>query len=179
MVEKGVGDAIAYSAKQFTDLEMKYVKGFLDEVGGSRELAVYLFNASGDNFELIDQLVVHGKTTQGVSRTTVKPGETVSWKACKQSYALYGTQIYTAFSVKGESRFIFLGNENPLAGAAKAWSRVYKDSSWGSGLESFHNIHESKAHANHKKSTSGELHGTVNCFSDTDGVVFRYVFQNN
>ena len=48
---------------------MKYVKGFLEEVGGSRELAVYLFNASRFDLELIDQVVVHGKTTQGVSRT--------------------------------------------------------------------------------------------------------------
>jgi hypothetical protein len=62
-IGKGVGDSIAYSAKQFTDLEMKYVKGFLDEVGGSRELAVYLFNATHHDLELIDQLVVHGKTT--------------------------------------------------------------------------------------------------------------------
>jgi len=177
MVEKGVGDAIAYQAKQFTDLQMKFVKGILDEVSGSRELAVELFNASSMDLELMDQLVVHRKKTHGVSRTTVKPGETASWKACKQSYALYGTQVYTAFRVEGESRFIFLGNENPLAGAAKAWSRVYKDSSWGSGLESFHNIHESKAHANHQKSVDENLHGTVNCFSDTDGMVFRYVYQ--
>jgi hypothetical protein len=101
---------------------MKYVKGILDEASGSRELAVELFNAHRFDLELINQLVVHGKTTQGVSRTTVKPGETVSWKACKGTWALYGTQVYTAFKIKGTGVFIFLGNECPLAGAAKAFS---------------------------------------------------------
>jgi hypothetical protein len=133
-IGKGVGKAITYSAKQFTDLEMKYVKGILDEATGSRELAVELFNASRYDLELIDQLVVHGKTTQGVSRTTVEPGETVSWKACKGTWALYGTQVYTAFKVKGDDCFIFLGNECPLAGAAKAWSNVYEDSAMKGGL---------------------------------------------
>jgi hypothetical protein len=45
-VGKGIGDAIKYRAKQYTDLEMKFVKGILDEVSGSRELAVELFNGS-------------------------------------------------------------------------------------------------------------------------------------
>ena len=133
-IGKGVGKAITYKAKQFIDLEMKYLKGFLDEVGGSRELAVYLFNASDRDLELIDQIVVHGKTTQGVSCTTVQPGETVSWKACKGTWALYGTQVYTAFKIKGTDSFIFLGNECPLAGAAKAWSNVYDDSGLKGGL---------------------------------------------
>jgi hypothetical protein len=106
---------------------MKYVKGILDEATGSRELAVELFNASRYDLELMDQLVVHGKTTQGVSLTTVKPGETVSWKACKGTWALYGTQVYTLFKVKGTDHIIFLGNECPLAGAAKACSRVGLD----------------------------------------------------
>ena len=97
MVEAGLGEALAYGAKQFTDLQMKYVRGILDEVGGSRELAVELYNASERDLELMDQLVVHGKTTQGVSRTTVEPGETVLWKACKTYGSMTGTQIYTAF----------------------------------------------------------------------------------
>jgi hypothetical protein len=177
MVEAGLGEALAYGAKQFTDLQMKYVRGILDEVGGSRELAVELYNASRYDLELIDQLVVHGKTTQGVSRTTVEPGETVSWKACKGAWALFGTQVYTAFKVKGTDRFIFLGNECPLAGAAKAWSSTYKDDQMEGGLEAFHSTHEALAHANHQKSGNGYLQGTVNCFSDTDGVVFRYVYQ--
>ena len=101
---------------------MKYVKGILDEASGSRELAVELFNASKWDLELMDQVVVHGKTTQGVSRTTVKPGETVTWKACKGTWALYGTQVYTAFRILGKGQFIFLGNECPLAGAAKAFT---------------------------------------------------------
>ena len=29
-IGKGVGDAVAYGAKQYMDLQMKYVKGFLD-----------------------------------------------------------------------------------------------------------------------------------------------------
>ena len=125
---------------------------------------------------LIDQLVVHGKTTQGVSRATVEPGETVSWKACKGTWALYGTQVYTAFEIKGAGRFIFVGNECPLTGAAKAFSEIYEANAFKGGLQSFHDIHESRAHANHQKSENGDLHGTVNCFSDTDGVVFRYVY---
>ena len=129
---------------------MKYVRGILDEATGARELAVELFNASEYDLELIDQLVVHGKTTQGVSRTTVEPGETVSWKACKGTWALFGTQVYTAFKIKGKGEFIFLGNECPLAGAAKAWSKTYPDDQWEGGLESFHTTHESKAHANHQ-----------------------------
>ena len=101
---------------------MKYVKGILDEATGSIELAVKLFNASIYDLELMDQLVVHGKTTQGVSRTTVKPGETVSWKACKGTWALFGTQIYTTFRIVGRGQFFFIGNECPLAGAAKAFT---------------------------------------------------------
>ena len=42
---------------------MKYVRGILDEASGSRELAVELFNASKWDLELMDQVVVHGKTT--------------------------------------------------------------------------------------------------------------------
>jgi hypothetical protein len=122
---KGMADAVAHGAKQYIDLQMKYVRGILDEVTGSRELVVTLYNAGEDNLEFMDQLVVHGKTTQGVDRTTVEPGETVSWKACKSYGALYGTQVYTAFKVEGSNTFFFFGNECPFAGAAKAWTEEY------------------------------------------------------
>jgi len=175
-IGKGIGDAVAYGAKQYTDLQMKYVRGFLDEVSGSRELAVFLYNAGELNLELMDQLVVHGKTTQGVSRTTVKPGETVSWKACKATWALYGTQIYTAFKDKGDDCWLFLGNECPLAGGAKAYGEVMNASGRPVNLQAYHNDHEAKAHSNHQKSNNGDLQGTINCFSDTDDVVFRYAY---
>ena len=90
---------------------------------------------------------------------------------------MFGTQVYTAFRVVGAGQFIFLGNECPLAGAAKAWSQIYDDGEYKGGLASFHETHEEHAHASHQISTNRDLHGTVNCFPDTDGVVFRYVYQ--
>jgi hypothetical protein len=56
----------------------------------------------------------------------VKPGETVSWKACKGAWTLYGSQVYTIFRVGNEGPFIVLSNENPLTGGAKAWSEIYE-----------------------------------------------------
>ena len=53
------------------------MRALLKEVIGSRRVVVQLLNATKYNLELMDQVVVHGKTTQGVNRTTVKPGETV------------------------------------------------------------------------------------------------------
>ena len=133
-IGKGVGDAVAYHAKQFTDLHVGLIKGILNEVTGSRELAVELFNASWRDLELIDQLVIHGKTTQGVDRTTVKPGETVSWKACRGSLSLVGTEIFTAFKVKSTDNIIFLGNDYPLGGSARAMSNIYRDRAMKGGL---------------------------------------------
>jgi len=111
-------DAMAHRIKAYTDIEVEYVRALLKEVIGSRRVVVQLLNATKYNLELMDQVVVHGKTTQGVSRTTVKPGETVTWKGCKGTMALYGTLIYTTFSIKGTGTIVFLGNENPYAGAA-------------------------------------------------------------
>ena len=156
-IGKGVGDAVAYHAKQFTDLHVGLIKGILNEVTGSRELAVELFNASWRDLELIDQLVIHGKTTQGVDRTTVKPGETVSWKACKGSWTLFGTQVFTAFKPKGDDCFILLCNECPLTAGAKAYSSVKLENGTPVNLQSYYYDHEARAHSNHQKSKNGDL----------------------
>lgn len=44
------------------------------------------------------------------------------------------------------------------------------------GLQSFTETFKDNAHSNHQKSTDEHLHGTINCFPDTDGVVFKYIY---
>ena len=102
-------------------------------------------------------MVVKGKTLQGVSCTTVQPGQAVSWRACKGSIAVNGTLIYTAFKIKGTSKVIFLGNECPMIGAAKAYSEIYEDKQISEGIGSLHSTYESNAHSSHQKSTDGYL----------------------
>ena len=89
--------------------------------------------------------------------------------------ALFGTCIYTAFRIVGTGTIVFLGNENPYAGAAQAWSRVCHEQ--GGDIMFYGEGYEGKAHSNYQKSKNGWLTGTVNNFEDADGVVFRYVLE--
>jgi hypothetical protein len=57
----------------------------------------------------------------------VEPGQSVSWRACKGSISLRGTLIYTSFKINGTNQQIFLGNECPMIGAAKAYSEIFED----------------------------------------------------
>jgi hypothetical protein len=64
-----------------------------------------------------------------------------------------------------------------MLGAAKAYCEILEDEKMSEDLKSMKSIYESKAHSSHQKSSDGDLHGTINCFKDTDGVVFRYVYK--
>ena len=119
MVAAGItGASLALATNLFKELEKELVRAILSEVRGKRELAVELLNASTWDLELRDQKVVHGKTTQGVDRTIVKPGETVSWKGCKCDWVLSGTLIMTTFKIKGTDWTIFITNECPWFSSA-------------------------------------------------------------
>ena len=129
MVAAGIAKASnELAVSLFLDVAKELVRAILTEVRGKRELAVELLNASEYDLELRQQYVVHGKTTQGVDRTTVKPGETVSWKGCKCDWILSGTLIMTAFDVKGTDDIIFITNECPWFTSAQAFTDIVDES---------------------------------------------------
>ena len=155
-----------------------YTKAIFTEVTGSRELVVELKNASTTrNLVCIEQLLLNGKTTNGIDLPIIKPGETAKWTACKGAFTAGGPLIFTAFKIKGTDSFTFLGNESPWSEKPNAWSDIYKDSKLKGGLKSFSSTYESKAHQSHQISKNESLHGTINCFDGTVGVVLRYVFM--
>ena len=147
---------------------------------GKREQRVELTNESSDDLLLAGQLVLSGKTTEGVGRTTVKPGEKAEWGACKADLSSAGSHTVTAFNVSGKKRVIVLSTECPWLGSAKARSEIYEAGSEVvvAGLAKFEKVHAREAHRSHQTSSDGQLHGTINCSPDKDSVVFRYVFRD-
>jgi hypothetical protein len=49
-----------------------------------------------------------------IDGTKIPPGGVGVWAACKQDYALYGTEIYTSFKTETPVSYIFIGVECPL-----------------------------------------------------------------
>ena len=66
-----------------------------------------------------------------------------------------------------------------MVGAAKAYSEIFEDEEMPEDLKSMHSIYNTKAHSSHQKSSNRDLHGTINCDKDTDGVKFSYVYKPN
>ncbi len=105
----------------------------------------------------------------------------MEWSACKQDYALYGTEIYSLF--KNESdQYIFIGVECPLGALANAHTLKYVIGNQSrQNMETFHYDGKDNSRQTCLLSLdlgSYKISGAPVNLHEKDGVGFKYVYEN-
>lgn len=106
-----------------TNLSSKYTNTILKDklhgYDGRRMIFFVLINESNQTLTFVEQYNYHGKMISSINGTKIPPGGVAEWSACKQDFALYGTEIYTLFQ-NGSGQYIFIGVECPLGALPNA-----------------------------------------------------------
>jgi hypothetical protein len=108
---------------------------------------------------------------KSIDGTKIPPGGVGVWAACKQDYALYGTEIYTSFKTGKKAFFnhIFIGVECPLGALPNAHTMTSCGAEYSrKGMEEIHYMAHNRqtCHLNIKFENGYNISGSPVNFPD-------------